>query len=72
MAKDWQKMKNSSVVQAKESEMDLREFEAERDRVCDDFADHELAKQPGQLGRLEYIFVGAMLVVSFALVLLFQ
>lgn len=65
-------MKHSSVVQAKDSEMDLQEFEAERDRVCDEFADLEVAKQPGQLGRMEYVLVGVLLVVSFALVLLIQ
>lgn len=53
-------------------ELDLAGFEAERDRVCNDFADHELAKQPGQLGRIEYVFVGVMLVVSYALVLFLQ
>lgn len=65
-------MKQNNDVQIKSSEMNLQEFEAERDRVCDDFAAHELAKQPGQLGRVEYIFVGIMLAVSFALVLVFQ
>lgn len=52
--------------------MDLQEFEAERDRVCDEFTDLEVAKQPGQLGRMEYVLVGVLLAVSFALVLLIQ
>ena len=64
------KSTNDSEVQC--PKMGIQEFEAERDRVCDDFAAHELAKQPGQLGRMEYIFVGLLLTVSFALVLLIQ
>ncbi|PQZ96292.1 hypothetical protein CQ018_03215 [Arthrobacter sp. MYb227] len=59
-------------VPAAGPDMSLQEFEAERDRVCGDFADHELAKQPGQLGRSEYVLVGILLAVSFALVLLLQ
>lgn len=59
-------------VEAVDLGMNLEAFEAERDRVCADFAEHEVAKQPGQLGRAEYVFVGVMLVVSFALVLFIQ
>ncbi|ASN39294.1 MAG: hypothetical protein ABWX63_12165 [Paeniglutamicibacter terrestris] len=59
-------------VESSEPTMDLAAFEAERDRVCEDFGNREVAKQPGQLGRMEYLLVGFLLAVSFALVLLIQ
>ncbi|MGL3806955.1 hypothetical protein ACSYDW_12750 [Paeniglutamicibacter sp. R2-26] len=54
------------------AELDLAGFEAERDRVCTYFADREGRRQPGQLTRVEYVLVGALLIASYALVLLFQ
>ncbi|GAA1497067.1 hypothetical protein [Paeniglutamicibacter kerguelensis] len=62
----------SEEVDGSGSELDLAGFEAERDRVCTYFAEREGKRQPGQLTNVEYIFVGVLLVVTFALVLVFQ
>lgn len=62
----------SEEVEGVGVDLDLAGFEAERDRVCAYFAEREGTRQPGQLTNVEYIFVGVMLVVTFALVLVFQ
>lgn len=55
-----------------EPEIDVAEFTAQRDRVCDDFAEAECALQRGQLTRPEYAVVLALLVIAFTLTLVLQ
>ncbi|MFJ6418118.1 hypothetical protein [Paeniglutamicibacter sp. NPDC091659] len=62
----------SEEVDGVGAELDLAGFEAERDKVCAYFAEREGKRQPGQLTKAEYIFVGVLLVATYALVLVFQ
>ena len=62
----------SEEVEGAGVELDLAGFEAERDRVCTYFAEREGTRQPGQLTKAEYILVGVLLVVTYALVLIYQ
>ncbi|MFJ2350650.1 hypothetical protein [Glutamicibacter sp. NPDC087673] len=49
-----------------------REFLAERDTVCEEFATHEGQRRKGQLSRVEYLIVGLLVVATFVITLVIQ
>jgi len=51
---------------------DEQAFIAERSIVCEDFAEHEIRRQAGQLSRAEYLIVGLLLVATYVLTLTLQ
>lgn len=51
---------------------DEQAFLAERNNVCEDFANHEIQHQNGQFSRAEYLTVGFLLVAAYVLTLALQ